>query len=67
MHTVLFNRLVELAQEKSVVRLTDRLDMTIADDWDVPALPYCYIYAHREIIFLCVHSCCGVVDKSLAL
>ena len=24
-----------LVQEKSVVRLTDRLDMTIAVDWDV--------------------------------
>ena len=34
-HKVLVNRLVKLAQEKSVVRLTDRPDMTIAVDWDV--------------------------------
>ena len=34
-HEVLANRLVELAQEKSVVRLTDCSDMTIAVDWDV--------------------------------
>ena len=33
MHKV--NRFVKLAQEKGVVRLTDRLDMTIAVDWDV--------------------------------
>ena len=31
-HEVLVNRLVKLAQEKSVNRLTDRLDMTIAVD-----------------------------------
>ena len=31
----LVNRLVKLAQEKSVVRWTDRLDMTIAVDWDI--------------------------------
>ena len=30
MHEVLVNCLVNLAQEKSVVRQTDRLDMTIA-------------------------------------
>ena len=35
MHEVLVNRLVKLAQEKSVVRITDRLNMTIAVDWDV--------------------------------
>ena len=35
MHEVLVNRLVKLAQEKSVVRLTDHLAMTIAVDWDV--------------------------------
>ena len=32
---VLVNYLVKLAQEKSVVRLTDHPDMTIAVDWDV--------------------------------
>ena len=32
MHKV--NRFVKLAQEKGVVRLTDRLDMTIAVDCD---------------------------------
>ena len=32
---VLFNRLVKLSQEKSVVMLTDRPDMTIAVDWDI--------------------------------
>ena len=31
----LVNGLVKLAQEKSVVRCTDRPDMTIAVDWDV--------------------------------
>ena len=35
MHEVLVNCLVKLAQEKSVVRLTDHLDMAIAVDWDV--------------------------------
>ena len=35
MHEVLVNCLVKLAQEKSVVRLTDRPNMTIAVDWDV--------------------------------
>ena len=34
-YKVLFNRLVKLAQEKSVVRWTDRSDMTRAVDWDV--------------------------------
>ena len=34
-YEVLVNRLVKLAQEKSVVRGTDRPDMTIAVDWDV--------------------------------
>ena len=34
-HEVLVNRLVKLTQGKSVVRLTDRADMTIAVDWDV--------------------------------
>ena len=34
-HEVLVNCLVKLAQEKSVVRWTDRPDMTIAVDWDV--------------------------------
>ena len=29
------NRLFKLAQEKSVVRWTDRPDMTMAVDWDV--------------------------------
>ena len=33
-HKVLFSRLVKLAQE-SVVRWTDRLNMTIAIDWDI--------------------------------
>ena len=33
-HKVLVNRLVKLAQEKSVVRWTDWPDMTIAVDWD---------------------------------
>ena len=32
---VLVNFLVNLAQEQSVVRRTDRPDMTIAVDWDV--------------------------------
>ena len=34
-HEVLVNRLAKLAQEKSVVRWTDRPDMTIAVHWDV--------------------------------
>ena len=34
-HKVLVKRFVNLAQEKSVVRLTDCPDMTIAVDWDV--------------------------------
>ena len=34
-HKVLVNCLAKLAQEKSVVRWTGRLDMTIAVDWDV--------------------------------
>ena len=32
---VLVNRLVRLAQKKSVVRWTDHPDMTIAVDWDI--------------------------------
>ena len=32
---VLGDRLVKLAQENSVVRSTDCLDMTIAVDWDI--------------------------------
>ena len=35
MNKVRVNRLVKLAQEKSVFRWTDRLDMTIAVDWDI--------------------------------
>ena len=31
---VLINHLVKLAKKKSVVRLTDYLDMTLAVDWD---------------------------------
>ena len=38
-HEVLVNHKVKLAQEKSVVRWTDRLDMTIAADWDVKHQP----------------------------
>ena len=34
-HKVLVNRLVKLAEEKSVARWTDRPDITIAVDWDV--------------------------------
>ena len=32
-HKVLVNLLVKVAQEKSVIRRTDHLDMTIAVDW----------------------------------
>ena len=35
MHLVLVNRLFKLVQEKSVIRWTNRLDMTIAVYWDV--------------------------------
>ena len=35
MHKVLVNRLVKLAKEKSVIRLTDHLAVTIAVDWHV--------------------------------
>ena len=35
MHKVLINRLVKLAQGKSVVRGTDHPDMIIAVDWDI--------------------------------
>ena len=35
MHKVLVNRLVKLAQEKSVVRQTKPPNMTIAVDWEV--------------------------------
>ena len=38
-HEVLVNFLVKLAQEKSVVRTTDHLNLTIADDWDVKPQP----------------------------
>ena len=34
LHEVLVNCLFKLAQEESVVRLTNRPDMTIAVDWD---------------------------------
>ena len=34
-HKVLVNCLVKHAQEKSVVRWTDHLNMTIAVDWDI--------------------------------
>ena len=39
MHEVQVKPLVELAQEKSVVRRTDRPNMTIAVDWDVKNQP----------------------------
>ena len=35
MHEVLVNRLVKLAKDKSVDRLTDRPNMIIAFYWDV--------------------------------
>ena len=35
MHKVLVNCIVKLYAGKSMVRLTDRLDRTIAVDWDV--------------------------------
>ena len=35
MHEVLVSLLVKLFQEKGVVRLTGRIDMTIAVDWAV--------------------------------
>ena len=35
MHNILVNCLVKLAEEKSVVRWTDRLDVTLGVDWDV--------------------------------
>ena len=38
MHKVLVNRLVKLAQEKRVVKCSDRPDMTIAVDWNVKIL-----------------------------
>ena len=34
-HKVLINRLVKFALEKSVVRGTDHLDMTITVDWEI--------------------------------
>ena len=34
-YNVLLNPLVKLAEENSVLRLTDDLDMTIAVDWDI--------------------------------
>ena len=34
-HRVLVNHLVHACPKKSVVRLTDRLDMTIAVDWEI--------------------------------
>ena len=34
-HRVLVNRLVRLAQDKTVFKCTDRPDMTLAVDWDV--------------------------------
>ena len=39
MHEELVNSLVKLAKEKSVVRQTDRLNMTIAVDWDIKPQP----------------------------
>ena len=43
-HELLVNRLIKLVQEKRVVRLTDRLDMTIAVDRDVkPSLYTCSV------------------------
>ena len=38
MHKVPVNPLSQACPEKSVVRLTDRLDMTIAVDWDLKQL-----------------------------
>ena len=35
MHKVLVNGFVKLTHDKRVVRLTDRLDMTIDVDWDI--------------------------------
>ena len=59
MHKVLVNRLVKLAQEKSVVRSTDLLDMTISVDWEIKpqtkqtlASP---LHMHYVASELCVH------------
>ena len=40
-HEVLVNPLFKLAQEKSVVRLTDRPDMNITVYWDVKQQTHC--------------------------
>ena len=48
---VLVNRLVELAQENSVVRWTDRLDITIAVYWDVkPQTKHCFSSSGHDSI-----------------
>ena len=58
MHKVLVNYIVKLAWEKSVVKLTDRPDMTIAVDWDVKHQPNQIIWASsRETLSL------GVVNN----
>ena len=58
-HEVLVNRLAKLAEEKSVVRPTYHLDMSIAVDWDIkpltkqtksPRLPL-YFLAHQIEFF----------------
>ena len=52
-HDVLVKCFVKLAQEKSVVRLTDHLDMTIAVDWDVkPQTKQIEISRFRCFLFL---------------
>ena len=70
---VLVNRLVKLAQEKSVLRWTDRPNMTIAVDWDIKSQTkpknnwYVFIDSHladscRLLSIQCelvhLHLCC---------
>ena len=56
-HELLVNGLVKLAQENSVVKLTDRPDMTIAVDWGIKQqnkqtnkiLTWCMLYLKKKL------------------
>ena len=49
-HKVLVNCLVKIAQEKSVVRITDRLELSIAVDWDINLKPSPVVMLQGHIV-----------------
>ena len=66
-HKVLVNRLVELKEEKSVVRWTDHPDMTIAVNWDKASnqrilYPYKQCIPWWNVALCCISSGSSMFD-----